>query len=269
MDKYFFVEQADVNPLNNEWKVIYERALGDKDGIEATAGYTNRRVDEEAKSEQWLTNATWRHKWSDRHSTGLEYSFSLTEFALPNDLKIPEVLDPDSTTHGLGIKHTYMLRTENKRGGAKLGVTFGYDFLTTDADGADQDVQRHRVSFTLKGSPFPPINDDESQEGGLLHKLQMEAKYVHDFDDYRNETSTAGTGFQFNRSANIDRVQVTLTLPIDRELKWESVVKDTGRPRGPLQAFWTLGYAYTRTDSNIFGEDKDNHVIKAGIIADF
>jgi hypothetical protein len=269
LDKYFYQQQADINLLVNEFKLTHERNLSDADTLSVTAGDQIRRTDEEGKANQFLTNVGLKHAWDERSATTLEYSFSWTDFALPDNAKIPTVLDPDNKTNGIAISQSYVLRETAGEGGKAFALTGGYAFLTTNAEGADQDVNRHRLSITLAGSPFSPTANDDDRLQKQLHKLQMQAKYVHDFDDYRHDTSTAGRGFEFKRSANSDRFFMTLTYPIERNLNWEQETSDTHRRRGPVQALWTITYSYSRSDSNIFGEDKDNHVIKAGIIADF
>jgi hypothetical protein len=270
LDKYYYLEQADINSLVNELAVRHIRKLGERDTIFVTAADQLKRVDEEGKYNQVLASLGWRHTWRDkRNASDVKYTFTSTEFELPDNSKIPAVLDPDNDTHGIGLAHTYILRADSTSGGKELALSGGYAFLTTNADGDDQDVDRHRISLELTGSPVAPGPATERNSWQQqLHKLQVQAKYVHDFDDYQHKTSTAGAGFAFARSANIDRASLSLTYPIGRQLNWEQQTA-AQRRRGPVQALWIATYTYSRSDVNIFGEDKDNHVIKAGIIADF
>jgi hypothetical protein len=268
IDKYYFLEQADVNLMVHEVKLSYARKLTKHDMIEVTVGDQLRRIDEEADRNQILGNARLKHEWSGPLTTLFRVSFASDEYELPDNSTVDPIADRDGETFGVGLSQEYVLRKspEGSRGDP-LVFSFGYEFLSTNADGRDEDFDRHRLVLGLRGSPFGYGTERWEHQ---LHKLQMQAQYSHDFDEYRNKHSKAGArGFEFERSVNADRLSVTWTYPIERNLNWEETRKTDERRRGPVQAFWQLTYTYTRSDGNILGNDKDNHIIKAGVVGDF
>ena len=252
--KIYYLDQADINVTNNTFELSRTQKIGEHKLVVSVSDEIDR-VDEEGQSNQFKVRPTWKHKWDDCWSTDFAYTFAWTDVALADDGKVPAVLDPDNKYHAVGLIQTYTFPS------SELKVSLGYQFFVVKTEGSVADKQRHRIYSKLAGKPFPI-------EWKRLNALEVEVTYTHDFDDYENKDVGAPAGFNIVRSENIDAVSLTLTYPLGWTVQWEEE-DSSGRRRGPVQAKWIAGYEYSNQDSNIRGRNSDNHIFRAGIVADF
>ena len=142
------------------------------------------------------------------------------------------VRDRDSIGHRIGLTLYFALPNVEARGRA------GYSYARNNADGADFDLDSHSVFVGLGRALW----------GGVAG----EVVYSRTFDRYDDNNSLAGgTGFEFRRNDDTDRVTVRLTRPI---LDGVSIY---GR------------FDYTRHESNINFFNYLQNAASVGLIARF
>jgi hypothetical protein len=256
----FYNQRADINTDNHTFIIGRKQAFNDgQDTLNFTLRDDLLRVDEEGNANQFSTGPEWEHFWDKQiDSTILKYSFNINDFALSDNRKIDPVSDPDSKVHVLGLAQKRVMRQKDETiaDDKAFSISLGLEHSWQDADGNDLDRQRNRLTLDTDGRPFP-------KSFGVFQPIGLELHYRHDFDDYDDRNSKAGPGgFEFDRSDNIDDFTAILSYPLNTGAKWKQIEK-------PIKSSVFVNYHYDRRDSNIFGQDKDNHAIRVGVIGDF
>lgn len=223
----FYDDISSNDTLDHYFYTQYSHALNQKQGISFRVSDEYTMLGGDELRNQVSLRPAFSHRFKDWIVGEIYYGLGIDNYYFST----PDVQDRDGLGHTIGINGYFKIPKTS------LLVRLGYYHLWNLANGGDFDFDSDAVSFGLSHP--------------LIWKITGEFFYTHLFDNYDNNNSLAGGGFDFPRDDDVDMITVQLNRP----------VKDW------LSAY--VRYDYRQDDSNIPFFNFDQHIVTAGLIVAF